>query len=321
MKIYRSLVVFSLLLSIVGLTFASATNDGKITIDYTKNGLAINDAQIYAYKIADENGDLENDFQRLTGYNSFINILNGHANGTITDIDYQNSHEDFIEDIEDYMFYYRSVDPTIDSDEFYESNGVYYASSIEYGFYYFKIDDVEQDDKIYSSSPFFCIFKDGVMQTIDAKITEEDVVVEDEDSEDEDVVVPEEDEDYSEIMSVQIKWVGEAQNMKPESIVVSIYCNGVLKFKVNLNDDNDWYFEWLSTNKDDVWTVKDDSGDFGFSSVQTDDGLNFVVLNSVYEETLPATGTNANLVSVYAGIGLVFLVIGAIMRKRDYNAR
>lgn len=130
---------------------------------------------------------------------------------------------------------------------------------------------------------------------------------------------PTEGEKFSEDMSVRIEWVGDANNFKPEYITVFIYCDDQLMYKVNLSEENNWSFEWVNEKENSVWTVVDESGEFGFITSQEDDGNNWLVLNSVYE--LPQTGTNANLVSVFAGIGIAFLIIGMIFRKRANNVR
>lgn len=124
-----------------------------------------------------------------------------------------------------------------------------------------------------------------------------------------------------------------AEASRPKEIKVSLLRDGKVYETVTLNAGNNWRYEWTALDASFSWRVCEDSVPDGYTSTVTQEGVTFIVTNSAEnpgqdtptgpsepeEPKLPQTGQLWWPVPVLAAAGLLLVLSGLIIKKRDQN--
>lgn len=146
-------------------------------------------------------------------------------------------------------------------------------------------------------------------------------------------------------VSVQKVWQNTAYTTQPEEIRVSLYCDGECAGTaqtVILSEENDWSYTWTGLSADSTWSVCEESNYDDYTvqyETKIEDGQFLFIITNTYTgepdptptptstptsttpppppppEELPQTGSNLPYVPVFAGLGIVFLVVGILLKK------
>lgn len=115
------------------------------------------------------------------------------------------------------------------------------------------------------------------------------------------------------------------ETKRPDSIKVSILCNGEVHDTQILSDGNSWKYAWenLPARDDDgkeiIWTIREENID-GYIADVVEKGDNFILTNTVKKPSLPQTGMLWWPVPVLAAAGLLFLIMGGFLGGRKEDA-
>ena len=124
------------------------------------------------------------------------------------------------------------------------------------------------------------------------------------------------------VYKAQKVWVDKgAESLRPESIVVRLYQNGVEYDKVVLSKENNWSYVWKDLDPKSEWTLKEDVV-LDYSADVTLDNDTFIVKNTFEGEIpsgekIPQTGLLWWPVPLMAVVGIVFLAIGVYMTRKE----
>lgn len=143
--------------------------------------------------------------------------------------------------------------------------------------------------------------------------------------------------------SVRKVWADDAEQQQNRSVSVTVarYRDNVYFDEIELNEANDWTFSWQSTN-DHIWFVHEKVIPEHYSVSYRENDTQFLIVNTLTDKTtettttvtsattgtattsaavttdkVPQTGQLWWPVPVLAGGGLVFIGMGAAMRKKD----
>jgi hypothetical protein len=128
---------------------------------------------------------------------------------------------------------------------------------------------------------------------------------------------------------------GSGADSRPESIAVEIYKDEVLQETVELSSDNDWYYEWNTTDDGANWTVVEKDVPSGYTVSVSQNDTGFVVLNTAdtpgspstpsktpsSSGSHPKTGDTSNIylwIALSALSGAVLLYLG-VRDRRDHE--
>ena len=110
------------------------------------------------------------------------------------------------------------------------------------------------------------------------------------------------------------------EDKRPQSIDISLYCDGEVYEQITLPHNGAWKYEWKDLPSDHVWWVEEnDVVDYSFSV--TEKGSSFTVINTYTgsypppQEDIPSTGQLWWPVPILLCAGLVLIVCGLIRRK------
>ena len=127
-----------------------------------------------------------------------------------------------------------------------------------------------------------------------------------------------------------------AEDSRPREITVELLKNGRVYDTVKLSEKNNWRYTWSDLDADARWTLTEKTVS-GYTVSITREGITFVVTNTKKPDrteppdtppkpshpsnpakpTLPQTGAVWWHVEALALAGLVFLILGALDRKRE----
>lgn len=134
--------------------------------------------------------------------------------------------------------------------------------------------------------------------------------------------VPEEPSDETVSRTVQKVWDDHGyENRRPDSIHVTLLQNGADYDTQTLNAANNWQYTWNKlpkcdqNNEEIKWTIREDNVS-GYRVSVTLNGTIFVLTNTYREPGIPQTGQLWWPVPLLAAIGLVFLIVGVLLRKK-----
>lgn len=130
-------------------------------------------------------------------------------------------------------------------------------------------------------------------------------------------------------LRVQKLWDKDANLMvRPESVDVTILCDGVPQYSVTLSEANNWSYSWQVDDDEKVWSVIEELVPDNYTAVVEDKGNTFVITNT-YEESdgddsssSTDMGDTTNIVPtilVMTVSGLVLILIG-MAGRRSKNA-
>ncbi len=120
---------------------------------------------------------------------------------------------------------------------------------------------------------------------------------------------------------------------RPNEIKVQLLKNGEVYETVTLNKDNNWRYEWNDLSRDEQWNVVELTPNHYFVTI-TREGTTFVVTNthadiinlpptdtplSPGKPFLPQTGVLWWPIPLLAAGGVLFLIIGTLLKKRNFH--
>lgn len=127
-------------------------------------------------------------------------------------------------------------------------------------------------------------------------------------------------------------WAGDSVLTRPKQITVQLLCNGKMYSSVNLSADNNWSYEWTALpgtsdgSTPNRWSVAEEIVN-GYTVQITSAGTAFVITNTAVNPTvtdsftvqgkLPQTGLLWWPVPILTGLGIVFLLLGSVIRTHN----
>lgn len=271
----------------------SESTSNAIVIDYVYNDDPLDDVEFGLYQIA-EGTDIDQ-YEVLDAYSEI-------------EIDFEKLYEEsyWLElrnELEHYINY-QNLEP----DKVFLTDGLgqYTLEDLDAGLYYIEADPCVEDSVVYLSEPILIAvgyYDDGEEKwmhqfTVQPKI--EVITLED-----------------ARHITVEKVWEDVISSLLvPESIEVALYCNGEVYDTVTLNEANSWYHIWYNVDPDATWAVCELSEleDYEVSYDRT--CCDFQITNTYvgeWEEELPQTGSDANVIPVYAGIGIGLIALGILI--------
>lgn len=122
------------------------------------------------------------------------------------------------------------------------------------------------------------------------------------------------------------------ESTRPKEITVYLLRNGVRYDTVKLNKDNNWKHTWNGLSSSAEWRVVEAELD-KYTTTVTQEGITFVITNSYKVPDnppddpskppkppgpkLPQTGTTWYLVPILVCVGLVFIILGVWLHRRE----
>lgn len=133
---------------------------------------------------------------------------------------------------------------------------------------------------------------------------------------------PVEPDEEKELKVVKL-WRGdEGKSVRPKSIEVEIFCDGISYKTVTLSEENNWSYSWTAKDDASSWTVIERNVPRGYIMTVEERESTFVLTNtwhtSVDPGDSPETGDTSNMllyVVLMAASGIVFVAFGVIGKK------
>lgn len=199
-----------------------------------------------------------------------------------------------------------------------ENDGAAKFTDISMGLYLIQGSSVEKDGYVYSTLPFFAILPE---QDLNSNTWNYDVVVN---------AKPGQKPvraDY-EVMKI---WKDDChKDQRPQSITISLICDGNVYDTVTLPHDGTWNYTWNELDTNHQWTVTEEPLE-GYKNGEVQQEGNTFIVTNICDKTanadksqnpiLPQTGQLWWPVPVLLAAGLLFLVIGLIRRRGDTDEK
>lgn len=120
-------------------------------------------------------------------------------------------------------------------------------------------------------------------------------------------------------LSVKKVWATKVSNVNlnnaPDFVEIALLKSGEVIDTIKLNEENNWEYTWVDLEKSDEYSVKEINVPKGYTVTYQKDGNLFIVTNTT---TLVQTGNMPWLVSLFGGLGLIFILSSIIyMRVKD----
>ncbi len=119
-------------------------------------------------------------------------------------------------------------------------------------------------------------------------------------------------------------WSGDTEKTRPKSIEVNLLQDGKVIDTVTLNADNNWQYKWSDLKAGHTYKVTEKSVPSGYKVSITEDKTAFTIKNTKPNTppphnppNIPKTGQLWWPVSILAAVGLLFLCIGILRRRRE----
>lgn len=119
-------------------------------------------------------------------------------------------------------------------------------------------------------------------------------------------------------LRVQKLWVCDNAGVRPESIDVTILCDGVPQYNVTLSEANNWSFSWQVDDDEKVWSVIEELVPDNYTAVVENKGNTFVITNTYEEHVDPPMGDSTNIIPtvlIMTVSGLFLILIGMAGRR------
>ena len=107
---------------------------------------------------------------------------------------------------------------------------------------------------------------------------------------------------------------GSALEIHPKEVTIELYKGEQLIDTVILNKENNWIHTWKQIEKSDEYKVIEINIPDEYTVNYRQEGNKFIVTNT---KTLVQTGMNLWLIEIITGLGLIFIVLGIVLEKRN----
>lgn len=114
-------------------------------------------------------------------------------------------------------------------------------------------------------------------------------------------------------ISVEKKWDNIINDIPKEVTIELLKDNKVLD-TVTLNNENNWTYTWNEIEKSDEYSVKEINIPDGYTATYRQEENKFIVTNT---KALVQTGQNIFIIELLTITGLIFIVIGFLLNKRN----
>lgn len=144
------------------------------------------------------------------------------------------------------------------------------------------------------------------------------------------------------IYTVTKIWIDDEEDLsvRPDSVVLGLYCNEELDREITLSEENDWSYTW-SSDASSVWSIKEMQVPENYGVVYRENETQYVVVNTYNKpetpvttssttvtasspnnsssgsEKLPQTGQLWWPVPILTACGLIFIFIGIRLRAKN----
>lgn len=315
-------LIFVLLSSVFSVAvFADEVFDenatGSIMIDYTYNSDPLDDVEFKVYYVATMTGNEE------------ISLNENFADFPIefTKLDSMEYWLTVRDNLENYI---HCNCESIECDMSFVTDGMgqYLLEDLELGLYYIEAEPAVEDNVVFYSEPIM-IFVGQYDDEDDKWLYHFDVTPK--------ISVI----SYDPLIPITVTKVWENSDeefVKAQEIEVQIYKDGEVYDTVILNEENSWTYTWYDMDFEAEYGFIETSN---FEDYQVDYSHNiyeFTITNTYIgedepdepeeepdepeeepdepEEEIPQTGSNANLIPIFAGIGLSLIAVGALLKYK-----
>lgn len=113
---------------------------------------------------------------------------------------------------------------------------------------------------------------------------------------------------------VEKKWDIINGNNTPDKVLVQLLKKDEVIDTIILNNENNWTYTWKQIEASDEYSVKEIEIPAGYTATYRTVDNKFIITNT---KTLVQTGQNILLIQVLVSIGLIFIITGLIINKRN----
>lgn len=277
----------------------SEDTKGSILIDYTYNSNPLDDVNFKVYYIA-----------------SFISYEEIQTNDKFLDFDIeytQLSSEEYWITTRDNLRNYISLNQIPADMEFVTDDfGKYKLEDLSLGLYYIEAENVVEETEIYFSEPIM-IFVGQYDDEEDKWLYNFSVIAK---------ISAMSYEPYPAITVTKVWENTDDEFVENQNIEVELYRNGILYDTVILSEENSWKYTWYEMDCTADWSVLEKITLQDYHVDYSHDIYDFTITNTYTgeepsdepEEEIPQTGSFANQIPIFAGIGLVLILVGFILK-------
>lgn len=192
------------------------------------------------------------------------------------------------------------------------SDGVAVFTDIPMGLYLVPGSTIRKNGYVYSTSPFFVMLPE---QDLSSNTWSYHVVAN---------AKPGQEPVRADFEVIKVWKDSCHKDQRPESITISLICDGVEKDTITLPYEGAWSYTWKNLDTNHQWTVEEEE-ETGYKKPDVQqEGYRFIVTNTCNKSTtstgsgkptLPQTGQLWWPVPVLIAAGLLFVVIGLVRRR------
>lgn len=113
---------------------------------------------------------------------------------------------------------------------------------------------------------------------------------------------------------VEKKWDTINNNNTPDKVLVQLLKKDEVIDTIILNNENNWTYTWTQIEASDEYSVKEIEIPAGYTATYRTVDNKFIITNT---KTLVQTGQNILIIELLASLGLIFVVAGFIINKRN----
>lgn len=126
-------------------------------------------------------------------------------------------------------------------------------------------------------------------------------------------------------IKIEVKkiWKNDNETIRPKNIKVSLLKNNEIYDQILLNKDNNWKYSWNDLSNEYNWNVVEEVVDH-YQVLIDKEGYQFIIENSYLKQEenkpsdkIPQTGQLWWPVPVVSAIGISFLIIGYLLKKKE----
>ncbi len=274
---------------------------GSITIEYEEDIISHEIGfKVYQITSLDEKG-MQNFLPEYENFAEKYNI-------NFEDVKDNSSWQYFSDNLENYINY---KDKSPDYVSVTDDNGKYTLEGLELGIYFIQFDPcTHTEHTIYTKPSLITV---GTQDPVTGQFVCDSMIN------------PKVSVISSDEQNLTVKKVWENTNSElliADEIEIELYCDGEVFDTVTLSKENNWTATWYDIDVEKTWAVKEITKFENFDVSYEKDIFEFTVTNTytdVPDEELPQTGSYAYLIPIFSGIGLIFILLGVLIRKVKYD--